>query len=130
MKNKLSVIIPFYISKNNNNGSDENFSLLAFNKCLKAVFNSSYKNFEVIVVSDGSSTESIKLVKEYPCKLIKIQKFWSWLCSKFRAKKSNGDILIFLDADVEIKTNALKIVNDYFNRKNIMGRFKVFIPIK
>ena len=74
MKNKLSVIIPFYFSRNTKKNKDDNFSLLAFKKCLNAVFNSSYKNFEVIAVSDGSNTESIKLVKKYPCKLIKINK--------------------------------------------------------
>ncbi len=122
MKNKLSVIIPFYISENTNNGCGDIFSLLAFKKCLKAVFNSSYKNFEVIAVSDGSSTESIKLVKKYPCKLIKIKKnSGAGFARNLGAKKSNGNVLIFLDADVEIKSNALKIVNEYFNRKNNYG---------
>ena len=122
MKNKLSVIIPFYISENSNNGCGDIFSLLAFKKCLKAVFNSSYKNFEVIAVSDGSSTESIKLVKKYPCKLIKIKKnSGAGFARNLGAKKSNGNVLIFLDADVEIKSNALKIVNEYFNRKNNYG---------
>ena len=122
MKNKLSVIIPFYFSRNTKKNKDDNFSLLAFKKCLNAVFNSSYKNFEVIAVSDGSNTESIKLVKKYPCKLIKINKnSGAGFARNLGAKKSQGNILIFLDADVEIKPNALKIINDYFNRKNNYG---------
>lgn len=122
MKNKLSVIIPFYFSRNKKKNKDDNFSLLAFEKCLNAVFNSSYKNFEVIAVSDGSNTESIKLVKKYPCKLIRINKnSGAGFARNLGAKKSQGNILIFLDADVEIKSNALKIVNDYFNRKKNYG---------
>lgn len=122
MKNKLSVIIPFYFSQNNNNNLDNNFSLLAFEKCLKAVFESSYKNFELIAVSDGSSAKSIELVKKYPCRLIKIKKnSGAGFARNLGAKKSNGNILIFLNSDVEIKSNALKIINDYFNRKKNYG---------
>ncbi len=122
MKNKLSVIIPFYFSQNIKNDTNDNFSLLAFEKCLKAVLKSNYKNFELIAVSDGSSTESIKLVKKYPCKLIKIKKnSGAGFARNLGAKKSNGNILIFLDSDVEIKSNAFKIINDYFNRKKNYG---------
>lgn len=122
MKNKLSVIIPFYFSKNKKNTKYDNFPLRAFEKCLTAVFKSSYKNFELIAVSDGSSLESIKLVQKYPCKLIKIKNnSGAGFARNLGAKKSNGNILIFLDADVEIKSNAFKIVNDYFNRKKNYG---------
>lgn len=122
MKNKLSVIIPFYFSENKKNKKYDNFPLRAFEKCLTAVFNSSYKNFEVIAVSDGSNLESIKLIQKYPCKLIKIKKnSGAGFARNLGAKKSKGNILIFLDADVEIKSNAFKIVNDYFNRKRNFG---------
>ena len=122
MKNKLSVIIPFYFSKNTKNEKDDKFSLLAFKKCLTAVFNSSYKNFEVIAVSDGSNIESIELVKKYSCKLIKIKKnSGAGFARNLGAKKSKGNILIFLDSDVEIKSNAFKIINDYFNQKKNYG---------
>jgi len=122
MRNKLSVIIPFYFSENKKNDKKNNFSLLAFKKCLSAVFNSSYRNFEVIAVSDGSSVESIKLVKKYPCKLINIKKnSGAGFARNLGAKKSIGNILIFLDSDVEIKTNALKIINDYFSLKKNHG---------
>ena len=96
MKYKLSIIIPFYFSKNEDVGSEQHFSLLAFTKCLEAVFNSTYKNFEVIAVSDGSSVKSINIAKKYPCKIVKIKKNSGAAFSRNTgAKKAKGQILIF-----------------------------------
>ena len=55
---KISVIIPVY------NAS------LTLKECLDSVFESNYKNFEVIVVSDFSSDNSIEIAKNYKCKII------------------------------------------------------------
>ena len=63
MKYKLSVIIPFFYSNNHTIGKKKYFSLLAFEKCLSAIFKSDYKNFEVIAVSDASSLESVEIAK-------------------------------------------------------------------
>ena len=63
MKYKISVIIPFFYSKDHNIGKKKYFSLLSFEKCLAAIFKSEYKNFEVIAVSDASSLESVEMQK-------------------------------------------------------------------
>jgi len=118
MKYKLSIIIPFFFKGSADINSKRYFSLLAFEKCLKAVFRSKYKNFEVIAVSDGSSTESMETVKKYPCKIIKIKKNSGAAFSKnIGAKKSKGEILVFLDSDVEVKPDAFEVINNHFNKK-------------
>ena len=122
MKYKLSIIIPFFFSDNEDIDSKRYFSLLAFEKCLKAVFKSQYKKFEVIAVSDGSSNDSVEIAKKYPCKIIKIQKNSGAAFSRnVGAKKAKGQILVFLDSDVEIKSDALKIINGHFNKKKNYG---------
>ena len=58
----ISVVIPFYNSQN------------SLRDCLNAVFKSTYKNYEVIAVSDGSKDMSLKIAKNFPCRVISLQK--------------------------------------------------------
>jgi len=108
MKYNISVIIPFYNSAR------------TLGKCLSSVFNSNFKNYEVIVVSDDSKDESVNIAKKYSCKIIKLKKnSGSAVARNIGAKKAKGDILVFLDSDVIIKKNALTIINQKFKDKKI-----------
>ena len=55
---KISIIIPVYNSS------------LTLKECLGAVLDSSFKNFEVIIVSDNSLDDSVNIAKKYNCKII------------------------------------------------------------
>ena len=113
MNYKISVIVPFFYSNFVESSEDKNFSLLSFDKCLSSIFKSDYKNFEVLAVSDNSSKESLKIASKYPCKIIKSKKNHGAAFSRNKgAYFANGKILVFLDSDVEIKTNALSIINN------------------
>ena len=97
----ISVIIPNY-----NGGS-------TIGKCLEAVFSSRYGNFEVVVVDDCSSDNSIEVIKRFPCKLIQLKTHSG--ASKARnigAKNSRGDVLFFTDADCLVKEDTLALVNN------------------
>ncbi len=74
MSLKISIIIPFFYSGGQDVNENKNFSLLSFDKCLSAVFQQKYKNYEVIAVSDNSNQTSIDIAKKYPCKIIKLKK--------------------------------------------------------
>ena len=50
---KFSIIIPVY--------NVEDY----IEKCLDSVFNQTYENFEVIVVNDGTTDNSMDIVKRY-----------------------------------------------------------------
>jgi len=122
MNYKISIILPFFYSNTKTFNNNNNFSLLAFDKCLSAIFKSSYKNYEVIAISDNSSEESIKIAEKYPCKIIKSKKNYGAAFSRNKgASMSKGEILVFLDSDVEIKKNSFLIINKYFNLKNNEG---------
>ena len=96
MKYKISVIIPFFYSKDHNIGKKKYFSLLSFEKCLAAIFKSEYKNFEVIAVSDASSLESVEIAKKYPCKIINIKKNSGAGHARNKGSKiASGEILVF-----------------------------------
>jgi len=122
MSLKISIIIPFFYSGGQDVNENKNFSLLSFDKCLSAVFKQKYKNYEVIAVSDNSNQSSIDIVKKYPCKIIKLKKkFGAGYARNKGSSLAKGQILVFLDSDVEIKKDALSIINKNFNSKNSEG---------
>jgi glycosyltransferase involved in cell wall biosynthesis len=100
---KISIIIPVYNSS------------LTLKECLDVVFGSNFNNFEVIIVSDNSSDNSVKIAKQYQCKIIELSQNKGPAFARNRgAQEAEGDILLFLDSDVVIKKEALKYLSDKF----------------
>ncbi len=100
---RISVIIPNY------NGSS------TIKKCLEAVFSSEYDNFEVIVVDDCSTDNSVEIIKSFPCRLIALDKNSG--ASKARnagAKEGSGEIFFFIDSDCIVQKDTLAAVNKAF----------------
>jgi len=96
MNTRLSVIIP------NHNGS-------AFvDICLKALFSARHRPFEVIVVDDGSTDNSVEIILKFPCRLLRIEKQGG--ASKARnagAKNSLGNALFFIDVDCVVQDDTI-----------------------
>ena len=100
MSEFISIIIPNY------NGES------TIGKCLEAAFSSRYDNFEVIVVDDCSSDNSIEIIKRFPCKLVALKERSG--ASKARnagARNSKGKLLFFIDADCIVKEDALSVAS-------------------
>jgi glycosyltransferase involved in cell wall biosynthesis len=92
----ISVIIPCY------NGA------ATIDKCLVAVLASKYSNFEVIVVDDCSEDDSVAIIKQFPCRLIALEKRTGAAQARnIGAEKSRGDILFFTDADCVLEKDTL-----------------------
>ena len=105
---KISIIIPVYNSS------------LTLKECLGAVLDSSFKNFEVIIVSDNSPDNSVVIARQYQCKIIELPKNKGPAFARNRgAQVSSGDILLFIDSDVIIKNDALNYLNDMFFQNEI-----------
>lgn len=100
---KLSIIVPVYNSEK------------AINQCLKHIFNSDYKNFEVIVVDDGSTDSTIEKVKKYKCIIIRLKKNKGVANARnVGAKNSTSEFLVFVDSDVLVhKDTFSKMVEKY-----------------
>jgi glycosyltransferase involved in cell wall biosynthesis len=97
---KYSFVIPIH------NG--ENY----IDKCLKSVFSQTYKNFEVIIVNDGSTDKSLEMLKKY--KEIRLYSTKSKGVSNARnygIEKATGDFFIFVDIDDYISSNMLEYLN-------------------
>ena len=109
---KFSIVVPIY-----------NIKSKFFEECINSIKNQSYKNFEVIIVDDGSD-ETYKCDYE---KIIKDDNRFSIITQENKGvsiarnngvKKCTGDYLIFVDADDYIENNLLE------KMINVISRYK------
>ncbi len=94
----ISVVIPTY----------QHASTLSL--CLDSVFAQSYKNIEVIVVNDGSTDNTNKVVTPYLDRIsyIEQENAGSNPARNRGFAEVTGDYVIFCDADVRMKPNMLE----------------------
>jgi glycosyltransferase involved in cell wall biosynthesis len=90
---KVSVVIAVY--------NEEKY----IKKCLKSLMDQAFKDFEMIVVDDGSTDNSFQVLlriknHESRIKIYKIRHSGPGKARNFGAKKSSGEILVFVDADM------------------------------
>ena len=101
----ISVIIPFYNAEKH------------LSRCINNVLNQSFKkNFEVIMIDDGSSDKSNEIAQKLSnkkCILFKLNKnFGPSAARNTGIKYAKGEYVYFLDVDDEIERDTLKILYD------------------
>ena len=97
----ISIIIPLY------NKQDY------IRATLDSIFSQSFVDFEVIVVNDGSTDESLSIVNSYHDKRLHVFDKENGGVSRARNygyEKSKGDWVMFLDADDTITPNCLSVL--------------------
>lgn len=111
MDSLVSVIIPNYNEEKH------------IKKCLDSVLGQTYQNIEIIVVDDGSTDESVRIIENYIAKCSRMQ-----LVRQFRQnaaiarnegmKIAKGEYYLFLDSDDMLYPNAIEIlVNAAINKE-------------
>lgn len=109
----ISIIIPAY------NAS------ATLRRCLDSIINQSYKDFEVIVVDDGSTDETYSIMESYAKtdnRFILIRKSNGGVssarnCALYKAK---GEYIAFCDTDDEVNPHWLKDFIDNINGVDIV----------
>jgi len=108
IKPDLSIVIPLYNAEK------------SISKTLAAIFKNTFKNFEVIVINDGSTDNSLIKMKEYPIIYFSQKNSGASRARNYGAEKARAEILVFIDADIIISDNTLKKIYDTFKEnKNV-----------
>ncbi len=100
---RISAVIPSYNSEK------------TIRPCLEAIFNSDYKDFEVIFVNDASIDKSAEIAKLFPCKVIYNKTNLGKAASKnIGLGYAVAQTVVFIDSDVIIEKNTLQSIADVF----------------
>ena len=92
-------------------------------RCLKSIKLQSYKSFEIIVVDNYSSDNTIEIAKKFTSLVFKRDGERS-AQRNFGAEKASGDWLIFLDSDMEISKDVVMECNNKIHN----GYEALYIP--
>ena len=97
----ISIIMPIYNS--------ENF----IKESLNSLINQTFENFEIICVNDGSTDNTLNILKEFEknddrIHIITQNNMGAGIARNVGMKKAKGDFLMFLDSDDIFKPKMLK----------------------
>ncbi|KKT65971.1 MAG: hypothetical protein UW60_C0031G0002 [Candidatus Woesebacteria bacterium GW2011_GWA2_44_33] len=93
---KVSIVIPTYNEER------------VIGKCLESLKNQIYADFEIIVVDDGSSDKTLRIISGQKVKALRQKHKGPGAARNLGAKHANGEILVFVDADMTFDKNFLK----------------------
>lgn len=110
---KFSIIIPVYNVEKYIDG------------CLKSVMNQTYKDYEVIVVNDGTKDNSMDIVKNYDVKVIEQKNQGLSAARNTGVKNAKGEYLIFLDSDDSWNENLLEEISKSLKNNPDVVRFQI-----
>ena len=110
---KFSIIIPVY--------NVEEY----IKDCLESVKKQTFKDYEVIVVNDGTKDKSMDIVKNYDVKVINQENQGLSGARNTGAKEAKGEYIIFLDSDDWIENNLLEELSKALEDNPDLVRFQI-----
>ena len=111
----ISIIIPAF--------NEEKY----LQKLLNCIRSQTYKDYEIIIADADSKDKTIQIAKEYGCRIVR-----GGLPAVGRnngAKAAKGDILLFVDADVQFNNDFLKNAISQLNERKIDVAGCYIIPL-
>lgn len=107
---KISIIIPVY--------NTEKY----ISKCLDSILSQTYSSFEIIIINDGSTDNSAKILKTYQnkfpqkVKVFTLQHKGQAHARNFGIQNTNGKFILFVDSDDFVDNNLLLECSKYFDK--------------
>lgn len=98
---KLSIIVPVYNSEQ------------YISKCLESLINQTLKDIEIIVVNDGSTDNSLKILETYASKKVKIitqENSGVAVARNTGLKHAKGKYIAFVDSDDWVELNMFELL--------------------
>lgn len=113
---KISIIIPAY-----NEESD-------IKNCLTSILKQNCKDFEVIVIDDGSTDKTLDILSVFESqtaniKLLKQNHMGPGKARNLGAAHARGEILVFVDADMEFEKNFIEKLTEPIKKGFFIGTF-------
>lgn len=106
---KVSIIVPVYNMEKK------------LKKCIDSIINQEYNDIEIIIVNDGSTDNSLKIINQYDDYRIKLIDQKNMGISEARnngLKIATGDFICFVDSDDYIEPNMIKVLVDKIKETN------------
>lgn len=115
---KYSFIVPVY--------NTEKY----LKKCLNSLVKQTFKDFEIIIVNDGSTDQSFKIINDFKqkysnIKLIEQKNQGLSIARNNGVKKILGEYLIFIDSDDYVELDLLKQIDKNIGDADVL-RFQVY----
>ena len=103
---KISVVIPIY--------NVETF----LRQALSSVVNQSYRNIDIVCVDDGSTDNSLSILKEYAAQdnrmqVIPQENQGTYIARQVGVNAAQGDYILFLDPDDWLELDACEKLSDF-----------------
>ena len=116
---KLSVIIPVYNAEK------------TLKKCIESVLKQKDEDLEIVLINDGSTDASDKMIQEYKEKNPKIISYYKKKNTgvadtrNYGIKKAKGKYILFLDADDYLDIHLYGLVKQYMEKAIDLIKFKL-----
>lgn len=110
---KFSIIVPVY--------NVEKY----LRKCLDSIKKQTFKDYEVIIVNDGTKDNSMEIAKEYPYKIVNQKNQGLSVARNTGVKQATGEYLIFIDSDDYIEKDLLKKINNSLKNNPDVVRYQI-----
>ena len=112
MNPSVSIIIPVY--------NVENY----LNRCLDSVVNQTFEDIEIICIDDGSTDNSLEILKNYAkldsrIKIFSQKNLGPGFTRNFGLNQALGEYVLFVDADDWIDIDSVKILYHIASSKNL-----------
>ena len=109
---RFSVIVPVYNSQT------------YLRECLESVLEQDYRDFELVIVDDGSTDGSASIAEHLATNNERVQVLRGTNCGPFLARRrgltlSRGDYVVFLDADDVLAKNALSRISEEIDNADV-----------
>lgn len=116
----ISIIVPVY-----NTGE-------YLSRCLDSILNQTYKNIEVIIIDDGSTDDSLKIIREYAKRNSAIKYFTQNNSGQATArnkgiKYADGEYIMFVDSDDYVSNDFCEVAyNSIHNNYSEIAFFDMY----